>query len=73
MQLVPQVTLIIILSAHSVEDIDELIEVLWLLEDVDFVFLLLARDSSSELGSPLARASVLVIDASHHHMIYLSS
>ena len=43
------VTLIIILSAHSVEDIDELIEVLWLLEDV------------------------LVIDASHHHMIYLSS
>ena len=43
------VTLIIILSAHSVDDIDELTEVLWLLEDV------------------------LVIDASHHHMIYLSS
>ena len=70
MQLVP---LIIILSTHPVEDIDELIVVLWFLEDADFVFLLLAQESSSELGSPLALASVLVIDASHHHMIYLSS
>lgn len=61
------------MSTHPVEDIDELIEVLWLLEDADFVFLLLAQESSSELGSPLALASVLVIDASHHHMIYLSS
>ena len=58
------------MSTHPVEDIDELIEVLWLLEDVDFVFLLLARDSSSEFGSPLARASVLVVDASHHHVEY---
>jgi hypothetical protein len=49
------------MDTHTIESCNELIIVFRLFENVDFVFLLLARDSSSELGSPLARASVLMI------------
>lgn len=45
------VAIIIILHPHTVEGIDELVVILLVLKDIDFVFLLLARHSSNTFGS----------------------
>ena len=65
--------MVFIRLSHHIQGIKKLIIVLLLLKNVDFVFLLLARHSSNTFGSPLARASVLMIYTTHHHMIYTSA
>ena len=48
------VALIVIAHSHTVEGVDELVVIFLVLKDIDFVFLLLARHSRSELHSALA-------------------